>query len=195
MNPVWTVIKNLFSWAWAHKNMAVYIILAIVIMILSWQNNRHEENVARLSTEKGVLEDRLKNQLTVKGNTVTFLAEDKKDNVVKFVPREGGVTVSETKDGKTELNIDNWGFTVKPGFGAYYTGDFEGVLDMKLFYYDRWSSGVGSSLTGPNVWVSRHIDDLVPVLKPENVELSMGYGRLYDNFEHSVFLVGLRTNF
>ena len=193
MNPVWTVIKNLFSWAWANKNIAVYIILAIVIMFLSWQNNRHEEDIAKLSTDKGVLEDRLKNQTVLTKNKIVF--RDREKVVIKYVPAEGGVTISEGNDGKTELNIDNWGFTARPGFGAYYTGEFEGALDLKLFYYDRYSLGLGSTLNGPNVWFSRHVDDLVPVLKPDNVELSIGYGRLYDDFGHSVFLLGLRTNF
>jgi len=193
MNPVWTVIKNLFSWAWAHKNIAAYIILAIVIMILSWQNNRHEEKIATISTEKGVLEERLKNQTVITKNKIVYRDRDKV--VIKYIPAEGGVVIGETLDGKTELKVKNWGFTARPGFGAYYTGDFEGALDLKLFFYDRYSFGVGSTLNGPNLFFSRHLDDLIPVIKPENVELSLGYGRLYDDFGHSLFLVGVRTNF
>jgi len=193
MNPVWKVIKNLFSWAWANKNIATYIALAIVIMFLSWQNNRHEEDIAKLSTEKGVLEKRLKNQTVITKNKIVYRDKDKV--VIKYVPAEGSVVVSETKDGKTELKVKSWGFTARPGFGAYYTGDFEGALDLKLFYYDRYSAGLGSTLNGPNLFFSRHLDDLIPVLKPENVELGLMYGRLYDNFGHSIFGIGLRSNF
>lgn len=186
------IIKNILAWMWGNKNAAAYIVLAIIIAWLSWSNNRKGIAIAELNEKNGTLAADL--QLKVKGTEVIYRDRDRV--VVKYMPKEGGVTVSEPdKNGKVDIKIKNKGFTLKPGFGAYYDGKFDGALDLKLAYWDRYSGGLGSTLGAPYLWLSRHVDDLVPVLKPENIELSLGYGKPYADFSNSVFLFGLRTNF
>ena len=186
------ILKGILVWMWANKNISAYIILALIIAWLSWSNNRKTVAIEELNNKNQTLSDNLK--LRIDGTKVVYRDRDK--IVVKYMPKEGGITVAlPDKNGFTEVKIKNKGFTFKPGFGAYYTGKFDGALDFKVGYWDRYSLGLGSTLDSPLLWSSRHIDDLVPFLKPENIELSLGYGKPYANFSNSVFLVGLRTNF
>jgi len=185
-------IKNLFSWMFANTQLASYIILGIIIALLSWKLNRNKIAIEELSTQKGVLEERLKSQLIVTKNQVVYRDRDKV--IIKYIPAEGKVTVNETKDGKSEIKIKNYGLTLRPGVGAYYSGSMVGLLDVKLAFWDRYSLGVGSSLDSPVLWTSRHVDDLTFGVA-QNAEFSVGYGRDYADFSKGRFLVGLRTNF
>jgi len=189
---IWEFIKNLFIWAWGHKQIASYIVLAVIIALLSWKLNRNNTTIAELSNQKGVLEERLKSQAIVTKNQIIYRDKDKV--VIKYVPAEGSVTVNETKDGKTEVKIKNWGLTLHPGVGVYYSGGLVGLLDAKLGYWDRYSLGLGSSLDSAVIWGSRHIDDLSFGLA-QNAEFSLGYGRDYQDFSRSRLLIGVRTNF
>lgn len=192
LSQIWQFIKNLLSLAWAHKQVALYVILAIIIAGLSCKINRDKLKISELSTEKGVLEERLKNQTIITKNQVVYRDRDKV--IIKYVPAEGKVTVSETKDGKTELKIKNYGLTLRPGVGAYYSGGMVGLLDVKFAFWDRYSLGLGSSLDSAVIWSSRHIDDMTFGIA-QNAELAIGYGRDYQDFSKSRFLFGLRTNF
>ena len=189
---IFAFLKNLFSLAWTNKQTAVIIIMALLIAFLSWQNNRKNDAIDQLNIKNNTLAADLK--LKVNGNTVIY--RDKEKIVKIYVPTEGGIIVKEPdKNGNVVVVVKNKGFTMKPGFGAYYTGKFDGALDLKLAFWSRYSGGLGSTLDSPYVWMSRHVDDLVPVFKPENIEFSLGYGKPYSNFSNSIFLIGVRTNF
>lgn len=106
------------------------------------------------------------------------------------------------KDEKTGEVIDvKWyGFTFRPGIAGLYQGGFGKqpmniALDAKLFFMNRYSLGLGSSLEYPYIWGSRHVDDLIPFIPVENLEIMGGYGKPYENFGNSVFVIGGRTNF
>lgn len=98
-------------------------------------------------------------------------------------------------DPNSPIKLDWYGLTFKPGIAAMYDGKFNAAIDFKLFYMNRYSMGLGSTPDSPYIWASRHVDDLVPFIKVENLEIMGGYGRSYSDFGHSVFAIGGRTNF
>ncbi len=185
-------LKNIFTWAFANKQIAIYIVLGLIIAWLTWSKGKLVNDIDQLNIKNASLAADLK--LKVNGNTVIYRDKDK---IVKvYVPTEGGLIVKEPdKNGNSVIVIKDKGFCLKPGFGAYYDGKFDGALDLKLAFWSRYSGGLGSTLDSPYLWLSRHVDDLVPVLHPQNIEFSLGYGKPYTNFSNSVFLIGLRTNF
>jgi hypothetical protein len=98
-------------------------------------------------------------------------------------------------------DIRYMGFTFRPGIFGVYDGGFNSSrpfnvgIDAKLFFLYRWSAGLGTTVDYPEVFISRHVDDFVPFIPVENLELMLGYGKPYSNFGNSVLLLGGRTNF
>ncbi len=93
------------------------------------------------------------------------------------------------------VKIDWYGFTFGPGISVMYDGKVNAGLDFKLLYINRYSMGLGSTMEYPYIWGSRHIDDLVPFIKVENLEIMGGYGRTYSDFGHGILAIGGRTSF
>ncbi len=99
------------------------------------------------------------------------------------------------------IRIKDRGFCLKPGFFIACNNKFTQGLDLKLFYLNRYSLGIGTGLNLDNgleygdLFFSRHLDDLIPFINPKNVEAFVGYGRKYSELEKSELLFGLRTNF
>lgn len=98
------------------------------------------------------------------------------------------------------VKVDWYGLTFRPGIAVLYDGHANGnnvnaALDIKLVYVNRYSIGLGSTVEYPYVWASRHIDDLIPFIRVDNLEVMGGYGRTYSDFGHGVLLIGGRTNF
>jgi hypothetical protein len=108
---------------------------------------------------------------------------------------------SDKKDGEIDPVIDRMGFTFRPGIAALYDGGFNPSrpitvgVDAKLVYISRFSAGLGTTIDYPYIWVSRHVDDIIPFIPVNNLELNIGYGKPYSNFSTSVFAIGGRTNF
>ncbi len=98
-----------------------------------------------------------------------------------------------------DVKIHDRGFCLKPGFFVGYDSKIKIGLDVKLVYFQRYSLGVGSSIGSgedfADIFISRHLDDAVPFLHPQNIELFAGYGREYQDLSKGKLLVGLRTNF
>lgn len=101
----------------------------------------------------------------------------------------------DSQDPNNQIKIDWYGLTFKPGIAVVYDGKVNAALDLKLFYLNRYSMGLGSTADFPYIWASRHIDDAVPFIKIENLEIIGGYGRSYSDFGQSKFAIGGRTNF
>jgi len=191
MNIILTAIKSALAWVFSNKQVAIYIVLALVIAWLSWSKNRLVDTIDELNIKNTTLADDLK--LKVNGTTIVY--RDKEKIVKVYVPVEGGLIVKEPDaDGKIAVVVKNKGFTAKPGISLFYDGRVTGGLDLKLAYWGRYSAGFASSLDSPYLWLSRHVDDLVPVLHPQNVEAFTGYGKPYSNFSSSLLLLGIRMN-
>lgn len=82
----------------------------------------------------------------------------------------------ETAEKIPELHVDfkPWSFTLRPGIGILYSGEFMPELDCKFFYWGRYSAKFGFTKEFVNLGGSRHIDDLIsliiPKFKPRNLE-------------------------
>jgi len=79
------------------------------------------------------------------------------------------------------VNVQRWGFTFRPGIGVVYapkvsdSGDVRHLLlpeiDFKFLFFDRYSLKAGLNLQFIDIGISRHIDDLIPFFKLENLEI------------------------
>ena len=98
------------------------------------------------------------------------------------------------------ITVHDRGICVRPGFFLGFDGQYNNYpvnagLDCKLLFFQRWSSGIGSTVNYPTVWFSRHVDDCIPWLNFQNVEIMAGYGKPYKEFDKSVLIIGARSNF
>jgi hypothetical protein len=239
-------IKVIFTWAWSNKNIAVYIILAIVIAFLTWDRNKLKQKNDDMIIEAGKLPDNIQFMASMHGTKFEVTYKDSKDNTIHqsfYIPEEGGIDIikkidlknynpnspisainskasaklpslnplsnfigkifgpSITPDDNTIIKPKLTGFTFAPGIAGIWDGGFRPErpvtigLDAKLFYYHRYSAGLGTTIDYPYVWASRHVDDFFPFITINHLELMLGYGKPYSNFSNSVFTVGGRTNF
>jgi len=104
----------------------------------------------------------------------------------------------EFGEGDGTVKVIDRGFTHKLGFGMWYDGNYDGkiispALDLKLLYFKRYGFGLGSSINAPFVFLSRYADDFTFGIF-ENVEMGLGYGKPYSNFQDSLFMLGMRMN-
>lgn len=191
---IWGMVRKLFTWSSTHTHATCYIALICIIAWLSWSKTRLSNSLDQLNNKNASVSLTNTQELKTQGNTVVYRDGNK---IVKiYVPIEGGVTVSkQDKTGNETVVVKNKGLTVRIGAAVIYDGKMDGALDCKLAYWDRYSAEIGSSLTCPYISLSRHLDDLIPIIHPENVEIMLGYGKPYSNFSDSILLIGLRTNF
>ncbi len=141
----------------------------------------------------------------------------------KYLPSEGNVEVKHYKDANIsehknllekllpklnetikvkdiEYIIHDKGFCLVPGYGIIYDGKYNDSLlnvgvDLKFIYFQWYSLNIGSSLDYPYLGFSRHLDDLIPVIHPKNIEGQIIYGKPYKDFGKNIFGFGLRSNF
>lgn len=187
---VWSFIKNLFTFAWKNKQIAIIIIMALLIAFLSCQNRNKNNAIDLLNNKNKTLADNL--NLQVNGTKVVYRDKDK--IVYKYLPAEGKITESKPDaKGNVIVKIKDFGLTFKFGGAVLYDGKMDGALDIKLGFYNRYSLGISSSLTSANIWGSRHIDDLTLGVI-QNAEFMIGWGKPYDNFSNSLLIIGLRVN-
>jgi len=239
------MIKGILGWMWSNKNVAGYIILAVLIAYLTWDRNRIDEKNRTMEIEAGKLPDTIEFLASMHGTKFAITYRDSKNNVVHkeyYVPEEGGIDITKkislknydpntplaaavaagkkipsinplnklldkvfgpvVEPGKdTDIKIRTRGFTFKPGIAGIWDGGYNQSrpvtvgLDAKLFYMGRYSGGIGSSIDYPYVFVSRHIDDIIPVIKVSHLELQVIYGKPYAEFDTSVIGAGGRVNF
>jgi hypothetical protein len=56
-----------------------------------------------------------------------------------------GATITTGTDGQVTVDVQRWGFTVKPFFGLGYNGKIQPLLGTRLVYFDRFGLGVSAS--------------------------------------------------
>lgn len=75
---------------------------------------------------------------------------------------------------QADVEVQDMGFTLRPGFGLAYSGKFFPSLDAKFFYLQRYSAVVGINENGLFLSGTRHIDDVLYFMK--NLELAIMLG-------------------
>lgn len=247
VGSIWAILKGIFGWAWENKNIAGYIMLAIIIAFLTWDRNRTNKKIEEMTIEAGKLPDDIEFIASMRGTKFKITFRDSKNNVVHkeyYVPEEGGIDITKkislknydpnspitaaiaaasnariptlnplnrfldrvlgptiTPGSDTNVNVRTRGFTFKPGISGIWDGGFRPQrpvtigLDAKIFYINRYSAGIGTTIDYPYLWASRHVDDLVPFITINHLEIMLGYGKPYSDFSNSVLTLGGRTNF
>ena len=67
------------------------------------------------------------------------------------------------------LTIKTWGTCLRPSIGVGFNGQIDAIVNAKLFFWDRYGLGVGTTSHQFGVTVTRHVDDWIPFLR--NTEL------------------------
>jgi len=94
--------------------------------------------------------------------------------------------------------VHDRGFCFRPGFFLNYDGQYNNYplnagIDVKLIFFQRWSSGLSTTLEYPGVFISRHVDDLsLGICK--NLEIAIIYGKPYKEFDKNILGIGFRSN-
>lgn len=103
------------------------------------------------------------------------------------------------------VKVKTWGFTIRPGLGILYSNELYPEIDIKFFFWKRYSAKVGTTLkffgkekTTTNffdIGISRHIDDLIPLrIKFRNLEIQIAYGFEYKDMKNRRLAIGGRLN-
>ena len=96
---------------------------------------------------------------------------------------------------KVNVDVKTWGFTIRPGIGVLYSKELYPEVDIKFFFWKRYSAKVGATTKFFDVGVSRHIDDLMPFrIKFRNLEIQITYGFEYEDMGNRRFAIGGRLN-
>jgi hypothetical protein len=72
------------------------------------------------------------------------------------------VTKVDQPEKPPEVVIKDWGFTTRVGGGIVYSGKTLPLIDLKWFYWKRYSLTLGLTPEFGVLGVSRHIDDFTP---------------------------------
>lgn len=90
------------------------------------------------------------------------------------------------------VTASKFGFVAKPGLGVVYSAGWLPEVDLKVFYWNRYSVKVGITKEFGDIGITRHIDDLVPFFRLQNVELQGVYGMAFSGERR--WGVGARIN-
>jgi hypothetical protein len=120
------------------------------------------------------------------------LEKDREKNAAEIARLNKEREDLEKKATKVVVEGKRWGVTARLGLGALYSGKFLPELDCKVLYWGRYSVKLGITTEFGGVGVSRHIDDLVPFLNLQNLEVQGVYGREFGGGTR--YAIGVRVN-
>lgn len=93
---------------------------------------------------------------------------------------------------EVQVSSSPWGFVLKPGLGALYSGEILPEIDAKFLFIQRYSAKFGVTTQFVDVGISRHVDDFIPVFHFQNLEIQGVYGREFRGGTR--WGIGLRSN-
>jgi hypothetical protein len=173
--------------------------------------------IAKISIELGRIRS-----ITSDGSRNSYRPPEAKTNIVIREDREASKRVAELDRQLVELEKDktknaseiervrkerddwkkkatriditgaSWGVTLKPGLGALYSDHFVPELDLKVVYAYRYSLKVGITPEFGDIGLSRHVDDLIPFFRFQNIELQVVYGMEFGGGRR--WGIGVRSN-
>ena len=133
-------------------NLFIFAILIIVIAGMAFNLKAKDAEIGRLVTENFTLSERLKAQIQITNGKYKIVYRDKE--VVKyvnvFVPPENTTTyIYVDNDDQVNIEYKKFDFTFTPFVGVSYSGELSPEIGARLFYFDRWGTGI--SLSPKNV--------------------------------------------
>jgi len=191
-----TVLKAIALFAVRRPKDAAIILLALLLAVLFWRFNRERSHAQELAAKIEGLPPNTKQVVTLYRDRVVMRWRDGPTKVEyrdRYLPPEGHVeivTKVDEPEKPPEVVIKDRGFTRRLGGGVVYAGEFLPLIDLKVWYWHRYSATVGATPRFGGLGVSRHIDDFTPF---GNLEF-LGMGGLGWSGEPRLG-IGLRTNF
>jgi archaellum component FlaG (FlaF/FlaG flagellin family) len=204
----------------------IVIVILTILVIFTFIHKLKDQSKNDILYKSGTLAEELAMNVEVLQNRVniTYRSTGSSQVITQrvYVPSEGKVTVTQLKPGVevsvltkkrslthtqfevpgtsgTIVDIQDAGFTFKPGMGIIY--DFTdtkllGSFDIKFLYYKRVSLLTFTTLEDGGLEASYHIDQFFPEkMSPYNIEFTTSYGIDYKDLSRKRFGVGLRVNF
>jgi len=203
-------IAKIFDFVKEHKNKWWIVPIAILALLFGLEHKKYTDLSLRFSFEiqngdKEIkkLQGELKlktNELAaikIQGNRVVWLTRTVPGGPVTggqgpYVPPEGYVLVKIGENNQPQIIVQDWGFTFHPGISIIWSEKFLPELDVKFFFWRRWSAKAGANLEFVDGGISRHIDDFPLCSKFNNVEIQ-GVGGM--SYKGGMRLgIGLRSN-
>ena len=173
------------------KNILIYILLA-ACALFAFNNYLKERAINSLTAQNTTLEKDLKAQITFapKGKIIykTRTIQGEVKTVIKYLPPEGNVTISQPTDGgNVEMRVNALGLTFRPALLGLLGKEAQIGLGARLFYWNRYGAGLGLGFSRENItpliFCDRRIDDLVPFIHNSALGLGLGYD---DGFRFAV---------
>lgn len=163
-----SAVKTTALFAVRRPKEAAIILLVALLTLMSWRFN-HERARAQGLTAKieGLPPDTKQVVAIYRDRVVTKWREGatKIEYRDRYLPPEGHVeivTKVDQPDRPPEVVIKDWGFTTRLGGGIVYSREALPLIDLKWFYWRRYSLTLGLTPQFGGVGISRHVDDFTP---------------------------------
>lgn len=175
---------------------AAFVILAFLFVFMYWRLRREQSHVRELTAKIEGLPPDTKQIVTVYRDRVITkwrTGPAKVEYRERYLPPEGHVeivTKENVPDKPPEVKIKDWGFTKRLGGGMVYSGRVLPEIDLKWFYWRRYSLTLGVTPQFGGIGISRHVDDFTPF---QNLEILCLGGLDWHSNRH--IGIGMRFNF
>ncbi|MFA6433741.1 MAG: hypothetical protein WCW52_03515 [Elusimicrobiales bacterium] len=196
IKTLYGVVKTAALFLVRRPKDAAFVILAILFVFMFWRLRREQSHAQELATKTEGLPPDTKQTVTVyrdriieKWRTGPARVEYRE----RYLPPEGHielVTKENASEKLPEIAVKDWGFTARLGGGMVYSGKVLPVIDLKWFYWRRYSMTTGISPKFIGIGISRHIDDFTPF---RNIEIVGIAGATWTGSRQ--FSCGIRFNF
>lgn len=158
----------------------------------------NNQNIA-LRGKTAELSEQLKSQTIITKEKIVYKYRDTEGKPKQqefYVPSEGSIEIitpkenEDIKPGKIEglfnniieqtdgsiIKIQNKGFAFAPLGSVFYSGNIEYALQVRLLYWNRYSTGMGySDKNTLFIFIDRHLSDILNFTK--NTSIQLIYGR------------------
>ncbi|MCM1260571.1 MAG: hypothetical protein NC222_06410 [Staphylococcus sp.] len=186
-----------------------YLLIIFLFVRVSYLN---KQNIL-LKNKTATLEKNLSKKTVIYKDKIIYKEREVSGTSIKqetvYIPSEGKVEILTPTDGnKLDLSlidkvfnkvikqedgtivlIQNRGFSLAPEISGMYSNEFELGLQIKILYWDRYSTGIGftdkQTLYG---FINRNISDIFNFTKNTNLQFAIG-----KNFkeQETRFLIGV----
>jgi len=177
IKTLWGAVKAAALFVIRRPKDAAFVILAILCVFMLWRLRREQSHAQELAAKIEGLPPGTKQTVMVYSDRVVTkwrTGPSKVEYRERYLPPEGHVEIvtKENAPNKApEVMVKDWGFTTRLGGGMIYSGRILPVLDLKCFYWKRYSVMAGITPGFGGLGISRHIDDFTPFYNLEIVAL------------------------
>lgn len=179
-------------------NKYIIIILLALIAFLSLRVVYLDKQNTTLRGKTAELSEQLKSQTIITKEKIVYKYRDSDGNPRQqeyYVPSEGSIEIITPKDNENVkpskidnlfnqiieqtdgslIKIQNKGFCLAPMGSIFYSKEIEYAVQVRLMYWNRYSSGIGySDKTTLFIFVDRHLSDIFSFTRNTSLQLTLG---------------------